>query len=91
MNGQCDTTCPQVWPFVFVLFLGILFTFLTVTPISMAILRYWPSSLLPLALINVVVVVVVVVVMVVVVVVCVCECARARARACVCVCVCVCV
>ena len=84
MNGQCDTTCPQVWPFVFVLFLGILFTFLTVTPISMAILRYWPSSLLPLALINVVavavvlmvvvVVVVMVVVVVVVVVVCVCVC-----------------
>ncbi|XP_076441739.1 solute carrier organic anion transporter family member 4A1-like [Babylonia areolata] len=44
ISGQCQGTCPQVWFFVVVLFLGIFFTFLTVTPISMAILRCVPSS-----------------------------------------------
>ncbi|KAL8620027.1 hypothetical protein ACOMHN_015309 [Nucella lapillus] len=44
VSGECSGACPQVWPFVVVLFLGILFTFLTVTPISVGILRCVPSA-----------------------------------------------
>ncbi|KAK7104127.1 solute carrier organic anion transporter family member 4C1-like isoform X2 [Littorina saxatilis] len=43
-GGTCSSACQQVWPFVLVLFFGILFTFLNVTPISMAILRCVPEE-----------------------------------------------
>ena len=39
-SGECATSCDLVILFVFLLFLGMLCTLTTVTPVSMAILRY---------------------------------------------------
>ncbi|KAK3093809.1 hypothetical protein FSP39_020494, partial [Pinctada imbricata] len=43
-SGECANSCQIVWLFVILLFAGMLFTFTTVTPASMAILRCVPDE-----------------------------------------------
>ncbi|XP_062619920.1 solute carrier organic anion transporter family member 4A1-like, partial [Saccostrea cucullata] len=49
-SGECSTSCPLVYLFIFLLFLGMLCTLTTVTPVSMAILRCVPDEHRALAL-----------------------------------------